>query len=101
MPQQPTVVGNRHATDYQGSPWHQRMHVPAFADAQVHGWRLLSTAAASAKSSGQVTLMFCALPATSIGRRPSAPMAEASSVTSPPAYISARRNSPMRNIYDV
>ena len=63
--------------------------------------RRLRMLSAIARSSGQVTLMFSRLPATSCGLRPICSIAPASSVTTPRARCSACTSSPARNICGV
>jgi hypothetical protein len=74
-----------HAADDQLAPRHQRVHVPAFADADdSHSrgvLRLLSTASASAKVLGVGDLEVLRAAGTSSGWWPSASMALDSSVT--------------------
>src|SRR6202165_294737 len=93
---QATLEGNRHATQYQISTGHERMHVQTIADANVHSRfrsRWASIAAASSRSSGYVTLMLAGLPCTSRGLSPSVSTACASSVM---AERSACRNAWLR-----
>jgi len=85
VPGQPAVERNRHAADHQAPPGGERVHVEAVADADRHrsspspAWAA-RIAAASARSSGHVTLRFAGLPGTSRGRWPSRSTACASSV---------------------
>src|SRR5687767_5411815 len=95
---EPLVMRDLDTADLELAPGGERMHVQSLPDPHA---RLPRMASAIATSSGQVTLRFSRLPATTRGLSPSCSTAAASSVGAPLALASACASRPARNICGV